>query len=99
MTDKEPHPARSEESVDLYARDAETFLEPPRGLRSTLRYLGPGFILVGSIVGSGELIMTTKLGAQAGFALLWFVLISCVIKTVVQAELGRTSSPAAKQSW
>ena len=25
-------------------------------------------------VGSGELIMTTKLGAQGGFALLWFVL-------------------------
>ena len=52
-------------------------------------WLGPGLILVGSIVGSGELIMTTKLGAQAGFVLLWFVVLSCVIKTPVQAELGR----------
>ncbi|MDE2928126.1 MAG: Nramp family divalent metal transporter [Acidobacteriota bacterium] len=75
--------------ADLYARDAHTFREPPQGIGTTLRYLGPGLILVGSIVGSGELIMTTKLGAQAGFALLWFVLLSCVIKTVVQAELGR----------
>ena len=75
--------------IDLYARDAHTFHEPPQGIWMRLRYLGPGLILVGSIVGSGELIMTTKLGAQGGFALLWFVLLSCVIKTVVQAELGR----------
>jgi len=89
VTNQELDPTRPDDGVDLYARDAETFKEPPRDLRTTLRYLGPGFILVGSIVGSGELIMTTKLGAQAGFTLLWFVLISCVIKTVVQAELGR----------
>ena len=74
--------------VDLYARDAHTFREPPQGIRMTLRHLGPGLILVGSIVGSGELIMTTKLGAQGGFALLWFVLLSCVIKTVCPSRTG-----------
>ena len=77
------------EHTDLYTRDVKTALEPPQGVFNTLKYLGPGLILVGSIVGSGELIMTTKFGAQAGFALLWFVLLSCVIKSVVQAELGR----------
>jgi len=46
-------------------------------------------ILVGSVVGSGELIVTTKLGAVAGFTLLWFVILACVIKVVVQAELAR----------
>jgi Mn2+/Fe2+ NRAMP family transporter len=46
-------------------------------------------ILAGSVVGSGELIMTTKLGAVAGFTLLWFVLLSCFVKVVVQAELAR----------
>ena len=40
-------------------------------------------ILVGSVVGSGELIVTTKLGAVAGFGLLWFVLLSCFVKVVV----------------
>ena len=45
--------------------------------------------MVGSIVGSGELIMTTRFGAEAGFVLLWFVLLSCIIKTIVQAELAR----------
>ena len=81
--------AQFDDTEDLYTRDVHIFQEPPRGLLPTLGYLGPGLILVGSIVGSGELIMTTKLGAQAGFALLWFVLLSCVIKTVVQAEVAR----------
>ncbi|MGQ0636954.1 MAG: Nramp family divalent metal transporter [Planctomycetaceae bacterium] len=76
-------------SADPYSRTATDFEEPPRGLLSTLRRLGPGMILVGSIVGSGELIVTTKLGAVAGFRLLWFVLLSCLVKVVVQAELAR----------
>jgi manganese transport protein len=46
-------------------------------------------VLAASIVGSGELIATTTLGAQVGFAALWIILLSCAIKPVVQAELGR----------
>lgn len=74
---------------DPYSRQKDQQREPPRGFRKTLRYLGPGMILAGSVVGSGELIVTTKLGAVAGFALLWFVLLSCLIKLVVQTELAR----------
>jgi manganese transport protein len=64
-------------------------LEPPSGLRATLRHLGPSFILVGSVVGSGELILTTTLGASVGFVMLWWVLLSCWGKSIVQAELAR----------
>ena len=46
-------------------------------------------VLASSIVGSGELIATTTLGAQVGFAALWIILLSCAIKPVVQIELGR----------
>jgi len=46
-------------------------------------------VLAASIVGSGELIATTTLGAQVGFAVLWIILVSCAIKPVVQGELGR----------
>ena len=46
-------------------------------------------VLAASIVGSGELIATTTLGAQVGYAALWIVLLSCAVKPVVQAELGR----------
>jgi Mn2+/Fe2+ NRAMP family transporter len=63
--------------------------EPPRSLVGTLRNLGPGLIIAGSIVGSGELISTTKTGAQAGISLLWLIIIGCVIKVFVQIELGR----------
>ena len=52
-------------------------------------------VLAASIVGSGELIATTTLGAQVGFAALWIILVSCAIKPVVQAELGATRSRPA----
>jgi manganese transport protein len=62
---------------------------PPVSLSSALRRIGPGIVLASSIVGSGELIATTTLGAQVGFAALWIVLVSCAIKPIVQGELGR----------
>lgn len=62
---------------------------PPRTFVGTLRHLGPGVIIAGSIVGSGELIATTKAGAQAGFWLLWLILIGCTIKVFTQVEFGR----------
>lgn len=74
---------------DLYARRAEDALEPPVGFRQTLRFLGPGIILVGSVVGSGEIMMTTSLGATVGFVMLWWMLASCWGKSIMQAELGR----------
>ncbi len=46
-------------------------------------------VLAAAIVGSGELIATTTLGAQVGFAVLWIIVLSCAIKPVVQGEFGR----------
>ncbi len=46
-------------------------------------------IIAGSIVGSGELIATTKVGAEAGFWLLWLIIVGCVIKVFAQIEMGR----------
>ena len=54
-----------------------------------LRNLGPGLILAGSIVGSGELIATTRTGAEAHFDFLWLIIIGCVIKVFAQIEFGR----------
>jgi Mn2+/Fe2+ NRAMP family transporter len=62
---------------------------PPTTWPSLLRQLGPGLIISASIVGSGELIVTPKLGASVGFTLLWFIILGCVIKVFVQIELGR----------
>ncbi len=62
---------------------------PPTTVGGTLRRLGPGLIIAASIVGSGELIGTTKTGAEAGFHLLWLIVLGCVIKVFVQIEFGR----------
>src|SRR5947199_4590445 len=75
--------------VDLYALPPEAIQEPPRSLFRAFRQIGPGLILAGSIVGTGELIATTRLGASQGYALLWLILLSCLIKVFVQVELGR----------
>ena len=66
-------------------------LDPPKTFGGTLLQLGPGLVVAGSIVGSGELIATTKTGAQAGITLLWLILLGCLIKVFVQIELGRYS--------
>jgi Mn2+/Fe2+ NRAMP family transporter len=40
-------------------------------------------------VGSGELVVTPKLASEAGFSLLWLIVLGCLIKVFVQVELGR----------
>ena len=74
---------------DPYALSADAVEPPPASLAAALRRIGPGLVLAAAIVGSGEVIATTTLGAQVGFAALWIVLASCAIKPVVQGELGR----------
>lgn len=75
--------------TDPYELRPEDVQEPPRSLRGRFRYLGPGLILSAAVVGSGELITTTALGAQAGFVLLWLVIISTGVKVWVQMELAQ----------
>ncbi|MCY3772735.1 MAG: Nramp family divalent metal transporter [Gemmatimonadetes bacterium] len=74
---------------DPYALLPEHVRKPPADRWSTIKQLGPGLLLTGSIVGSGELIATTRLGAEVGFVVLWLILLSCAVKVPVQSELGR----------
>lgn len=83
------HAAVAARHFDPYQLDPGDVLEPPRGLGPILRKIGPGIVLAASIVGSGELIATTALGAKVGYTMLWLVIVSCLIKSVVQAFLGR----------
>lgn len=61
----------------------------PRHWAAILRSIGPGLIITASIVGSGEVIATPKVAGEAGFGLLWFIVLGCFIKVFVQVELGR----------
>lgn len=79
------------EHKDPYVLDADSIRPAPDNFRQKLKFLGPGFILSASVVGSGELIATTSLGAKAGFVTLWVILVSCLVKIVLQLEFGRQS--------
>ena len=83
-------------AYDPYAMPLDAIQEPPANMWVALRKIGPGIILAGTIVGSGELILTTALGAKHGFVFLWLILFSCVIKVFVQIELGRYAISSGK---
>src|SRR5262245_6131346 len=79
----------TDKTIDPYHLDELSIQDPPKSLWSALAQIGPGIILAGSIIGSGELLLTTGLGAKYGFVFFWLILLSCVIKVFVQIELGR----------
>ena len=54
-----------------------------------LASVGPGIVVTGSVIGSGELVNTPVQAATFGFILLWAVLLSCVIKYFLQVEIAR----------
>jgi manganese transport protein len=74
---------------DPYSYNPKDIEEPPVTIRGALRRVGPGLLLTASIVGTGELIATTRLGAEVGYVLLWAIILSCVSKTLIQAVWGR----------
>ena len=78
--------AGDRDPYQFYPEDVES---PPVTLWGILKRTGPGVALSASIVGSGELIATTTLGAQVGYAALWVIVTSCAVKVFVQAELAR----------
>lgn len=91
-------PALAVIDSDPYVRDASKILEPPKGWRPSLRFLGPGMVTSAAVVGSGELITATALGAKVGFILLWIILLSTLVKVGVQIELARWSISTGKPS-
>ncbi|MBK8390947.1 MAG: Nramp family divalent metal transporter [Saprospiraceae bacterium] len=76
-------------NANAYLFTNETIQDPPINFLDKLKYLGPGFIVTASIVGSGELIATTTLGAKAGYAAFWIIIVSCLIKVALQLEFGK----------
>lgn len=75
--------------TDPYILTKEGAKPAPTSFFGKMKYLGPGFILSASVVGSGELISTTTLGARAGFVTFWVIIVSCVVKVAIQLEFGK----------
>ena len=70
--------------------------DPPATLRGQLRFVGPSLILTATLVGSGELIITTIFGAKLGFVALWVIVASCVLKVAMQDAMGRYTISSGK---
>ena len=79
----------SEQSRDQYTQPEGAQLEPPKTLFERVKYLGPSVIISATIVGSGEIVLTAGLGAAVGYIMIWWVLLSCWSKSILQAELAR----------
>ena len=88
---------QAHEVHDLYAMPADAIQEPPQRFSKAIRQVGPGLILAASIVGTGELINTTGLGAKAGFTLLWLILLSCSSRCSCRSSWGVTRSSTARR--
>lgn len=84
------------EVADPYALDPADIQAPPTTMRERFRHLGPAMIMSAAVVGSGELITTTTMGARVGFALLWLIVVSTGVKVWVQMELATWSILAGK---
>ncbi len=76
---------------DPYTLTPDRVLAAPTTFMGSLKHLGPGFIMSAAIVGSGELIATTALGAKAGFVTFWVILVSCFVKVALQLEFGKNA--------
>lgn len=74
---------------DPYILDPALVADPPPSWLGRLRELGPGLVLTASVVGSGELVATTLLGAKVGFVAMWVILVSCLVKVSLQLQFGR----------
>ncbi|GAA2179031.1 Nramp family divalent metal transporter [Brooklawnia cerclae] len=81
-------PVSTQQPTDLYALDPAEAKTAPVTMKERWRFLGPGMIMSAAVIGSGELITTTTMGARVGFALLWLIVVSTLVKVWVQMELA-----------
>lgn len=89
MAEKEEEKAMEDLDYEVRGRTQNDIQEPPRRWGQLIRKFGPTFVIMGAIVGSGELIVTTILGAKVGFVMLWMIILSVLVKAIVQEQFGR----------
>ena len=67
----------------------DTTQKAPVSFRAKLKFMGPGMVLAALAIGSGELVLTPRSGAQYGFTLLWVVILTLVYKAAFSEALAR----------
>jgi Mn2+/Fe2+ NRAMP family transporter len=62
-----------------FMENGHSIKSPPRGL-AMLAILGPSLVWAGEFIGSGEVILSTRVGAILGPTVLWAILVGVVLK-------------------
>src|SRR3989344_5583368 len=57
---------------------------PPKTWKEKLKIVGPGLVWASAAIGSGELIISAKVGAEYGYLFLWAIWIGIFLKYWVQ---------------
>ena len=73
----------------------ETTNRTDEGTRPTWKLVGPGLVVAATGVGAADLVATLVAGSKFGYALLWAVVVGCVMKIVLVEGAGRYSWPPA----
>lgn len=55
------------------------------------RLIGPGLVVAATGVGAADLVATLIAGSKYGYALLWTVVLGCILKIVLVEGAGRYS--------
>lgn len=61
----------------------------PQGLRGWIAATGPGVILLGASIGSGEFLLGPAVMVKHGFTLLWIAAVAISLQTIFNVELMR----------
>lgn len=82
-------PIEAQSGLDPY-QPAE-LPEPPRpqGLRGWIAATGPGVILLGASIGSGEFLLGPAVMVKHGFTLLWIAGVAILLQTLFNVEMMR----------
>jgi Mn2+/Fe2+ NRAMP family transporter len=84
-----------------------TYPEAPADLarfswRTSLKYFGPGAIIAGATIGSGETVFAARGGAVFGYAILWTFVLGTLFKAAMQYSVNRYTVIAGEhpmQRW
>ncbi|MFV1964894.1 MAG: Nramp family divalent metal transporter [Pirellulaceae bacterium] len=78
-------------SPDKDKKDASRLANPPTGFFGSLLWMGPMLLLLGTAIGSGELVAEPAAGARYGGSLLWAIIFIIVTKALWNEAIGRVS--------
>lgn len=88
-----------ESNTSLFVADQEKKVRQHTAssrLKSWLRSLGPGIITAALVFGPSKITITSKLGAEYGFALLWAVVLAIFFMAVFTSMSGRIGAATSQ---